>query len=393
VGVLEKPLRVAELELILERLQLEGQPPSVERLLEAIVNDELVIDFQPIVRRKPKELRKLDALVRWEHPVSGRISPGAFLPIAESDTAAVDALTEWVVNAAIDAYLVLAELGVIVPLSVNISPLNLHDLTFPDRLEQRLLAGGMPARYLCLKITERAAFKDAARTMDILSRVRLKGMQLSIDDFGLGYSSLKLLRQMPASEIRIDQSFVSEVTTSRDCRAIVKSIIDLGTNMGMDCVAKGVETEATADLLEQLGVSDLQGYLIARPMPVEAVPAWLAIWTQTGRETPSDQASPAIHKPDVTARMEVPPPLPDPSAAAAESKTARLTPRQLEVLQALAEGGSVKEVARRLGIGIGTVKVHLSLAYSALGARNRIEAIRLAGPALLSGPIKQGTTT
>ena len=138
----------------------------------------------------------------------------------------------------------------------------------------------MPARHLCLELTESAAFKNATSTMDILSRVRLKGMQLSIDDFGTGYSSLKMLRQMPFSEIKIDQSFVGDATTSRDSRAIVRSIIDLAANMDMACVAEGVETEETADLLEHLGVRDLQGYLIARPMPVAAVPTWLASWLQ-----------------------------------------------------------------------------------------------------------------
>ena len=197
--------------------------------------------------------------------------------MAESNTGVIDALTDWVVGAAVEAYQVLAELGVSVPLAVNMSTQNLHDLTVPDRLEQRLRAGGMPARHLCLEITESAAFKDASMTMDILSRVRLKGMQLSIDDFGTGYSSLKMLRQMPFSEIKIDRSFVGDATTSRDSRAIVKSIMDLAANMEMGCVAEGVETEETA-AAGAIGACDLQGYLIARPMPVEAVPAWLALW-------------------------------------------------------------------------------------------------------------------
>ena len=176
-------------------------------------------------------------------------------------------------GAAVEAYQVLTELGLQVPLAVNISTQNLHDLTLPDRLEQRLRAGGMPPQHLCLEITESAVFKDAGRTMDILSRMRLKGMQLSIDEFGTGYSSLKMLRQMPFSEIKIDQSFIADVTTSRDSRAIVKSIIDLAASMDMDCVAEGVETAETADALEQMGVCDLQGFFIARPMPVEAVSA------------------------------------------------------------------------------------------------------------------------
>jgi len=309
-NVLEKPLRVAEVEQVLERLASASQSFSAERLLRAIAKDELALDFQPVVSCKPNALKKLEALIRWDHPVAGRIPPGEFLPVAERDTATMDSLTDWVVGAAVNAYKVLAELGVSVPLAVNISAQNLHDLTLPDRLEQRLRAGGMPVRHLCLEMTETAAFQDAARTMDILSRVRLKGMQLSIDDFGTGYSSLKLLRQMPFSEIKIDRSFVSDLTASRDSRAIVKSIMGLAANMEMGCIAEGVETEETADLLEQLGVCDLQGYLIAPPMPVEAVPVWLAIWTQRGSGTRQGQAPGPGHEPAATRGDEETPQVP-----------------------------------------------------------------------------------
>jgi EAL domain-containing protein (putative c-di-GMP-specific phosphodiesterase class I) len=295
-SVLEKPLRVADVEQVLERLRSAAQPLSAERLREAIANDELSLDFQPVVTRNPRALKKLEALVRWNHPVAGRVPPDAFLPVAEGDRVTIDALTDWVMSAAVKAHQVLAKSGVSVPLAVNISTQNLHDLTLPDRLERCLRAGGMPARHLCLEITESAAFEDVGCTMDILSRLRLKGMALSIDDFGTGFSSLKMLRQMPFSEIKIDRSFVTDVTTSRDSRAIVKSIIDLAGNMDMGCVAEGVETEETAELLEQLGVSNLQGYLIAKPMPIEAVPAWLASWTQSDLGTLRDRPRPPVHE-------------------------------------------------------------------------------------------------
>jgi EAL domain-containing protein (putative c-di-GMP-specific phosphodiesterase class I)/FixJ family two-component response regulator len=382
--VLEKPLQVAELEQMFVRLQSVGQPLSAERLIEAIANDELALDFQPIVTRAPKVLKKLEALVRWEHPIAGRIPPREFLPLAESDSAVIDALTEWVVGAAVEAHEVLAKLGVNVPLAVNVSTQNLNDLTLPDRLAQRLRAGGMPAQHLCLEITEREVFKDAARSTEILSRLRLKGMQLSIDDFGTGYSSLKLLRQMPFSEIKIDRSFIVDATTSLDSRAIVKSIIDLAAAMELSCVAEGVETAETANLLELLGICDMQGYLIAPPMPVEAVPAWLAIWTQSDSGAPRDPALDPVDGVAATlghAAVSSAPPAP--LSAVMGSDAARLTPRQLEVMQLLSEGCAVKEIAYRLKLGIGTVKVHLALAYSALGARNGIDAIRRAGPGLL----------
>jgi EAL domain-containing protein (putative c-di-GMP-specific phosphodiesterase class I)/CheY-like chemotaxis protein len=279
---LSKPIRVEDLERALKRLQsLAQEKPSADRVLEAIRNDELILEFQPIVSRHPKILKKLEALVRWDHLTIGRIPPSEFLPTAEADTVVIEALTDWVVGAALKAHLVLVQLGMTVPLAVNISVQNLLDLTLPDRLCERLRSAGVPAEHLCLEVTESAAFQDAALTMDILSRIRLKGMQLAIDDFGTGYSSLKMLRQMPFSEIKIDRSFVADLTTSRDSRAIVKSIIDLAANMEMTCVAEGVETEETAALLESLNVGALQGYLIARPMPVEAVPVWFAGWAGT----------------------------------------------------------------------------------------------------------------
>src|SRR6185312_16209557 len=150
--------------------------------------------------------------------------------------------------------------------------------------------------HLCLEITETAAFKDATRTMDILSRTRLKGVQLSIDDFGTGYSSLKLLRQMPFTEIKIDQSFIKDLTTSEDARVIVKAIIDLAANMKMGCVAEGVESDEAAELLEQLGACHLQGYLIAKPMPVEAIAGWLTIWTQSDPATSRGESADLVEE-------------------------------------------------------------------------------------------------
>ena len=277
-AVLAKPIRVAELEEVLRRLQHGVQPPTAERLLEAIRGGEMRLDFQPVVTRRPRTLKQLEALIRWDHPTQGLLLPGTFLQTAEANPAVIDAMTEWVVVATSHSYMFLAEHGVRVPIAVNISQQNLYDLTLPDRIEHRLRRAGMPAEHLCCELTESAAFQDAARSMDVLTRLRLKGMQLAIDDFGTGYSSFKLLRQMPFSAIKVDRLFVADVTTSPDSRAIVKSIIDLARNMEMECIIEGVETEETAALLESFNAGALQGYLIARPMPVEGIGPWLAEW-------------------------------------------------------------------------------------------------------------------
>lgn len=378
-ATLTKPMCVETLERVLERVQAAWQPMSVETIVAAIRNDEMSLDFQPIVSRRPRTLKKLEALIRWDHPILGRVPPGDFLRIAEANTEAIHALTEWVVGAATDAYLVLRELGVCVQIAVNVSPRNFHDLAFADRLARRLMAVGVPESHLCLEITETAASQDTPRMTEILARVRLKGIQLAIDDFGTGYSSLKLLRHLPFSEIKIDQSFVADMATARDARVIVKSIIDLAANMEMDSVAEGVETEETARLLEEMNVGAIQGYLIAPPMPIEAVAPWLSIWlagdtdvipgqhqapaAYSGKYKPGDIASASTR----AARSAEQP--------ATESVEVSLTPRQREVMELLSVGCSVKEIARKLEVSAGTVKVHLSLAYTALRARNRVEAI------------------
>lgn len=344
---LEKPIRVAQLEELLERLKAAQRTLSLDRLLEAISNDELSLDFQPIVARSPRALRKLEALIRWEHPSLGRLSPDRFVPLAESDVAVIDALTDWVIRAAVESYRVLADCEIRVPIAVNVSPRNLHDLSLPDRLEKQLREAGMPPQHLCLEVTESAAFADAPNTMDILTRVRLKGMQLAIDDFGTGFSSFKLLRQMPFSAIKIDRAFITDLAVSRDSQAITKSIIELATNMDMESIAEGVETEDVAVMLEALGIRGLQGYLIARPMPVELVAPWFESWI--GGQC------------DVTPR-----------------EPAELSTRQQQVLLLLGQGRSPKEIGRVLGVSVAAVKTQLAQAYSVLGARSPAEAIERA---------------
>ncbi len=384
-ATLAKPIQITELEAIIERLRSVQQPLSAENLLAAIDDDQLSLEFQPIVRCGDRSLSKLEALVRWDHPDLGPIPPDAFLHLAETNHEIIDALTDWVIGAAVDAWLILRELNRQVPITVNVSTLNLHDLTLPDRLARRLAAAGMPAEELCLEITETAASRDTARMMDILTRARLKGIQLAIDDFGTGYSSLKALRQLPFSVIKIDRSFVVDLTTSADSRAIVKSIIGLAANMNMATIAEGVETEETALLLEQMQVDALQGYLIGRPMPVEAIASWLTVWSARDH---------AVHATAVVSADLKPPPIvatgPDQAGsgntpvpmAGAEPDTdvlsGVLSGTHVEVMQLLTEGCSVKEIARRLGLDIKTVKVRLSHVWSALGVWDRAEAVKRA---------------
>ncbi len=375
--ILQKPLRLEDIETTLKRLPRAEQQLSLAAIDRAIAQDELVLEFQPVVSLNPKSLLTLEALLRWDHPLVGRIAPGVFLPLAESDIGTIDALTDWVMRAAVDAYQVFAQLGISVPISVNISTLNLHDLTLPDRFESYMRAGNMPARHLQLQIAESVAIADPARCVDVLTRLRLKGIGLAINDFGTGFASLRLLQQMPISAVKVHRSFTESIVKSRESASIVKHIIDLAHSLGMSCAAEGVDTQPAATMLEELGVEGVQGDLIAPPMAVEAIPAWHSFWTGIARPAPVAANDQSPIRPAAASQT-------DAESATVVNGTIRLPPRQQQVVELLAEGCSVKEIARRLGLGVGTVKVHLSLAYSALGARNRIEAIRQAG--LLDSP-------
>lgn len=371
-----KPLDVEEFRQALRRLRAQSGPLDVERILLALREDEMTLDYQPVVSRQPRALRKLEALVRWRHPDLGRLAPDRFIPMVEANAAAVSALTEWVIGRAIRDYLDLQAQGVAVPIAVNVSPRNVLDLAFPDRIEQALRKAGMPAHQLCIEITESAALQDIGTALDILSRIRLKGMHLAIDDFGTGSSSLTLLRRMPFSAVKIDRSFIADMQASRDSQAIVKAIIDLTRNIELENIAEGVETEETAALLETLGVDMMQGYLFARPMPAADVPAWLDGWI--GLAGAGGPAAVAL-LPDCAPDTAAPRKRPAAAGAAPAPLRPRLTPRQTEVMQLVSEGCSVKQIARRLDLGVGSVKTHLAQAYATLGAHNRVQALRQAG--------------
>ncbi len=373
-ATLEKPLDAAAFRQVLERLTHVTRAPSNDRLMAAIAADELTLHFQPIVSRHPPALRKLEALVRWDHALLGRLPPASFIPMAETDPAVMDALTGWVIRRVVSTWRTLSGLGVAVPVSVNISARNLDDLAFPDRVAELLREGGMPADQLCLEISDSASVSDAPRTLDVLSRIRLKGMHLSLDDFGTGHGSLQTLRQMPFSEVKIDRSFIADVATSASARGVAQSIIGLAGSLGVTCVAEGVETEAAAAILDSLGPCLQQGHAIGAPLPSGSVAAWLARWVAEGVAGVEPAAPPVAA--DV---VEPAPALADDAPVPCSGWNVRLSPRQTDVMMLLAKGFSIKQIASTMKLGVGTVKIHIASAYAALGTRNRVEALTRLG--------------
>jgi EAL domain-containing protein (putative c-di-GMP-specific phosphodiesterase class I) len=296
-AALQKPLRVTTLRETLDGVKhriATAQPQQARasaprrsfdtaeitpaRIDKAIAEDEMAIDLQPIVDAHTFEVHHFEALIRWHHPTAGLIMPGDFIAVAEHDQGVIDRLTRWVVGAAATAHVRLRAAGHPLPVAVNVSGKNLHMLDFPDQALRVVEAAGVSPAALAFEVTESVALHDVTATMDILARLRLKGFPLALDDLGAGYSSLKALRQLPFSELKIDRTFLMDADMSRDSLSIVRSVADLARNLRVRSVAEGVETQSTVDLLRGLGVDCLQGYVISRPLPQPKVLDWIAQW-------------------------------------------------------------------------------------------------------------------
>ena len=280
LDALQKPILVPELERVLSRVSGEERPITERDLGEAISAGELVLHYQPKVKlgsEGSREVNSLEALVRWDRPGHGLVPPDEFIPLAEK-SGLIDSLTDYVLHAALKQIAQWRSKGSSVKVAVNLAPQLLSDLDFPDQLSDFLREHGVDGSALIVEVTESAAMTDAARTMDILTRLRLKGIELSMDDFGTGYSSLVELYRMPFSEMKIDKSFVIDVNRHKEAEVIVRSIVDLGHNLGLKVCAEGVETEEAMDFLRAIKCDLAQGYYISKPLPPSDVMALIDTW-------------------------------------------------------------------------------------------------------------------
>ena len=218
-----------------------------------------------------------EALVRWRHADRGTIGPDQFIPMAEA-SGRIDRLTEAVTTRAMSQTRQWHDQGMEVTVAINLSALSLDEEDLADRIQAICRATGARQDAITFEVTETAAMANPLHGLDILTRLRIKGFKLSIDDFGTGYSSLVQLHRLPFSELKIDRSFVAECDRSSEARMIVKTMVDLGHNLDMTVVGEGVESEAVARILTDMGCDSGQGYAIARPMEAEQVPYWLAHW-------------------------------------------------------------------------------------------------------------------
>jgi diguanylate cyclase (GGDEF)-like protein/PAS domain S-box-containing protein len=253
----------------LERLSMTS------RLRKALDREELLLHWQPIVDPRDGALRKLEALVRWQDPFRGLVMPDDFIGFAE-ETGFVDRVGDWVVGAVRDQVLAWERAGFLPPrVTVNVSPRQLRRPDFGQRLLGLVTPGDVATR-LTVEITESAAMADPLRTDPVLTELVAAGIEVAVDDFGAGYSSLSRLRTMPVQVLKIDKTFLQAVPGDPQATAIVTAIIELASALGMEAVAEGVENEAQRAFLVQRGCPLAQGYLLGRPVPADEIEPLLA---------------------------------------------------------------------------------------------------------------------
>jgi diguanylate cyclase (GGDEF)-like protein/PAS domain S-box-containing protein len=241
---------------------------------EAIRKNQLVLHFQPRVSIPQRRLVGVEALVRWQHPTLGLVPPSQFVPLAEMSDS-IRPLTWWVLEAALAQRGWWAAQGLPLRVAVNLSARHLLDEGVAVQLERLLGRYATDPSALELEITESAIIADPDRALEVLTRVHAMGVHLSIDDFGTGYSSLAYLKQLPLHALKIDLSFVSQMTRNERDAIIVRSTTNLAHNLGLTVVAEGVEDRGTLDQLKLCGCDEVQGFFVAKPMPGNLLSSWV----------------------------------------------------------------------------------------------------------------------
>lgn len=242
-------------------------------LQNALDHHQFVMAYQPKIDCKSGMPAGFEALVRWQHPERGIVMPDNFIPVAER-VGLIDAMTLQIVDQSLKWFSRALD-GLTLQLSLNISAKSLIDIQLADKLSNLCRQYSVAPEHVVLELTESSAMVDPTLSLDLMTRFRVKGFHLSIDDFGTGFSSMVQLVRLPFSEIKVDKSFVMRAQQSRESRSVIKSIIDLGHSLDLLVTAEGVEDMNTLNYLNNLGCDLAQGFFIARPMPGEAARKWV----------------------------------------------------------------------------------------------------------------------
>jgi EAL domain-containing protein (putative c-di-GMP-specific phosphodiesterase class I)/FixJ family two-component response regulator len=286
-GIVSKPISKDALRALIGQGSERDEPLSAEieagsgkefeitkaDLQNALDRHEFVMAYQPKIICKSGALAGLEALVRWQHPDKGMVMPDSFIPLFE-ETGLIDELTVQVFDQSLE-WFASAFPGTNVHLSLNLSAKSLVDIHLADHLASLCQQFQVAPERIVLELTETCAMIDPILSLDLMTRIRMKGFQLSIDDFGTGYSSMIQLVRLPFSEIKVDKSFVMFAKQTKESLTVIKSIVELGHSLGLLATAEGVDDLSTLNYLNTLGCDLAQGYFIARPMPGEAARSWV----------------------------------------------------------------------------------------------------------------------
>jgi len=284
IATLKKPIKFATFQSTIQQFQdiiptAYSINQSEEKILtpddveDAILEKQFILHYQPQISLKQNKIVGVEALIRWEHPKHGLIFPNAFIKLAEKNGLLGD-ITAYVLKQSLEQMCIWRKSGFNLQMSINISADNIKSLVLPEQLARLLQKNQIDPNLLTLEVTESALMEELVTSLDILTRLRMKGIQLSIDDFGTGHSSLTQLYRVPFTELKIDRSFVMKMAHDKEAQGIVKMCIKLAHELKMLVVAEGVEDKATLELLQYLECDIVQGYYFAKPMPAEEILNW-----------------------------------------------------------------------------------------------------------------------
>jgi EAL domain-containing protein (putative c-di-GMP-specific phosphodiesterase class I)/FixJ family two-component response regulator len=277
LGTIDKPIMSAQLECLISKYSpvkskfhepIKSQTFSIEEILEGIKEKQFEPFFQPKVNFHSGQIIGAETLARWIHPKFGIIPPYSFISVLESSSN-IDELTYLILEKSAEAFHTFRKMNDNLTLSINLSADSLDKTGFAESVTKIVRNTGLNTQNFILEITESAAMTDVANALENLARLSMNGFELSIDDYGTGFSSMQQLTRVSFSELKIDQSFVRDFTENKNLRIMVKSCIDMAHKLNIKCVAEGVETKEEWELLKSMNCDVAQGYFIARPLSFE----------------------------------------------------------------------------------------------------------------------------